>query len=339
MTEKPLLSVIVPVSNGKEIIGPCLRALRAQEGFNPGEIELIVVDDGSGDGSAEAASGLADRIIRLKQNQGAATARNRGAREARAELLVFVDADVFLEPRALHHLSRLFEARPGLSAAVGRYTEKPAAQGLIAVYHNSFTRFHHDLSEKEIDWFWGALGAVRKRAFWGSGGFNELYRGASAEDMELGRTMAGLGHVIAYCPQAQGAHAHHFTLANMLENDYKKAVLGTKLRLLDLLPRRAPGFAGPANVVSAILAPAFFLVLAASLSNPGALRDAALMAFALLLLNLRFYRYLARGLTRLSLLLAVLLHWLDLSILLLGAAGGALGWLIRRTPYGRPGWI
>jgi GT2 family glycosyltransferase len=252
---------------------------------------------------------------------------------------VFVDADVVLEPAALGRVLALFADRPGLSAAVGRYSQRPAAPGLIAQYHNSFTRFHHDLSARQIDWFWGALGAVRKNAFWTAGGFNELYRGASAEDMEFGRTLAGLGHLILYCPEVEGAHAHRFTLWTMMRNDYKKAVLGTKLRLLDRLPRRAPGFANIASVISAVLAPALFLALALCPAAPGHRAVPLYILIALLVLNARFYRFLAQYLKGPRILLALPLHWLQLTIMLLGAAAGTIGYLLRRSPYGRPGWI
>ena len=180
---QPRFSVIVPVFNGGGLLRECLSAIRAQEGLPAGEVEVIVVDDGSTDGSAEnfgAGEGartpngkLCDQLIRLSENHGAAFARNRGAQAARADILVFVDADVFLAPDALARLKEFFAKHPEAAAAVGRYTERPAAAGLISAYHNAFTRFHHDLSPREMDWFWGALGAVKKSAFLAVGGFDE----------------------------------------------------------------------------------------------------------------------------------------------------------------------
>ena len=335
----PLVSVIVPVYNARALLLPCLSAIRLQEGIGPGEMEVIVVDDGSSDYSPLAAAGLCDRLIRLEHNSGAAAARNRGAREARGSILVFVDVDVFLEPRALMSLRRAFETRPEIAAAVGRYTARPAAKSLVSVYHNAFTRYHHDLAPREIDWFWGALGAARRDAFFAAGGFDERYRGASAEDMELGAALSRKGYRIVYCPEAEGAHAHPFTLARMFENDYKKAALGVKLKLRGRLPRGAPGFANPRNVLAALLAPVWLVSLFLALFHPGALAATILAAAGLALLNLPFYRRLASSLSGAKIVGGVLLHWLQLIAILAGAGAGLMGHLLGRSPYGRPGWI
>ncbi len=339
----PLISVIVPVYNGREVLGPCLAAIRAQEGIARKEVELIVVDDGSSDGGADAAAGLADRVIRLEENRGAAAARNRGAREARADVVVFVDADVFLEKDALAAISKLFQERPDISAAVGRYAELPARPGLVNLYHNLFTNYHHDLSPEEIDWFWGAIGAVRKEALFAVGGFDERYQGASAEDMELGLALAAAGHKILFRPEIQGAHGHEFTLKKMLVNDYKKAVLGTKLRLRGRLPRRAPRFARPGNVMPPILvmaAPFFYLF---AIFGPAILGIFSLMmsfisVYMIFALNLDFYKHLGDRLQN-EFHRGMFIHWLQAAIMLLGAAAGTIGYLLRRSPYGRPGWI
>jgi len=335
MTE-PRISVIVPAFNARDTIADCLAAIRAQVRLEPGELELIVVDDGSTDGSAEAASGLADKVIRLESNRGAAAARNRGAGEARGNLLVFVDADVYLEPNALSLFKRLFEERPAISAAVGRYTERPAAPGLVNFYHNAFTRFHHDLSPPEIDWFWGALSAVKKDAFERAGGFDERYQGASAEDMEFGGALVRAGFRIVYFPPAAGAHAHDFGFFDMLANDYKKAALGMKLMLLGRLPGRAPSFASAENV----------LVLAFLLTLPAVIFVLPWFAIVLYLLVwflcfrcwMPFNSRLARDFKGVNIALQFGLYFSQLPAILAGAVAGAVGLLLGRSPFGKPGW-
>jgi glycosyltransferase involved in cell wall biosynthesis len=64
---------------------------------------VIVVDDGSTDDTAKIAEEMGTRVIGLEQTMGPALARNRGAEEAKGEVLVFIDADVFVKPE----LSRL----------------------------------------------------------------------------------------------------------------------------------------------------------------------------------------------------------------------------------------
>lgn len=335
---RPLLSVIVPLYNSRTMIDRTLAAIRGQRGFAPGDLEIIVVDDGSRDGGGEAASSLADLVLR-QPNLGAAAARNRGATSARADLFAFVDADVVLQPGALYTLYRALADAPSLSAAVGRYAERPAVPGFVSLYHNAFTRHHHDLSEREIDWFWGALGIVRREAFWAAGGFDERYRGASAEDMELGLALSHAGYGIAYCPDAEGAHAHPFTLAGMLVNDYKKAVLGMKLRRAGRLPRRAPRFASAENLASSVLLPILIAIVALATSRPESFAYALPVAVALTVVNHQYYRFLGRFFPGPALGAAILLHWLQLLVILAGATAGAVGHLLGRESYGRPGWI
>ena len=105
-----LVSVVIPLHNAAWTIGATLASVRAQ---THSALEIIVVDDGSTDSSAAvvAAHAADDRRIRLfrQANAGVAAARNRGAAEARADYLAFVDADdlwapnkIALQLRALH---------------------------------------------------------------------------------------------------------------------------------------------------------------------------------------------------------------------------------------------
>jgi glycosyltransferase involved in cell wall biosynthesis len=92
--ETPLVSVVVPVWDGERFLGECLEGLVAQE--HPA-IEVVVVDDGSTDGSADLAESFADRIERLqvlrRPHEGLAPTRNAGVAAATGELLAFCDAD------------------------------------------------------------------------------------------------------------------------------------------------------------------------------------------------------------------------------------------------------
>ena len=98
-----LVSVVVPAFNAEATIDETLRSVRAQTHFN---LEILVVDDGSNDRTAEiaAAHALIDNRVRLirQPNAGVASARNRGVSEAGADLLAFVDADDLWGPDKIH---------------------------------------------------------------------------------------------------------------------------------------------------------------------------------------------------------------------------------------------
>lgn len=104
---KPLthFSVIVPVYNGAETLEACLTALTGQD-YPRERFEVIVVDDGSTDETAQIAAMFSVRLISLGSNQGRIVARNTGAQAARFETLVFNDARVIPGSQLLVQVNR-----------------------------------------------------------------------------------------------------------------------------------------------------------------------------------------------------------------------------------------
>jgi glycosyltransferase involved in cell wall biosynthesis len=107
----PEVSVVVPLYNKASYILRCLESIRRQSFDN---FEVIVVDDGSTDGSGSLAAELRDaRFTLLRQeNRGSGAARNRGIRESRAELIAFLDADDAWEPGFLETIAELAKCYP-----------------------------------------------------------------------------------------------------------------------------------------------------------------------------------------------------------------------------------
>lgn len=84
-------SVIIPCYNRRDLIGDAIRSALEQ---TCAPAEIIVVDDGSSDGSADVAAGFGSKVHMIRQaNAGAAAARNRGIREAKSEWIAFLDSD------------------------------------------------------------------------------------------------------------------------------------------------------------------------------------------------------------------------------------------------------
>lgn len=105
MSNKPLISVIVPLYNAERSIGRCIDSILAQT-FR--EWELIVIDDGSRDGGGSICDhyALSDGRIRVihKPNEGVAATRMRGIEEAQGDYSIQVDADDWVEPTMLEEL-------------------------------------------------------------------------------------------------------------------------------------------------------------------------------------------------------------------------------------------
>lgn len=229
------LSVIVPVRDGARFLESSLPALAATL---PEAAELIVSDDGSSDGSAEVASRLGARVVRSATSTGPAAARNRAAREAAGDVLVFVDADCRVHGDTLARLTAPLEDT-AIAASFGSYDAEPAARSWISLYKNLAHHFVHQRSSREASTFWAACGAVRTTAFRAVGGFDVSYVRPSIEDIELGYRLRRGGHRIRLTTDAQVTHLKRWTLLGFLATDLRdRAVPWARLwRAGHALPR------------------------------------------------------------------------------------------------------
>jgi glycosyltransferase involved in cell wall biosynthesis len=201
------ISVIVPAYNAEAILGHCLRALQAQT-MPPAEI--IVVDDGSSDATAEIASGLGVRVIR-QANAGPAAARNAGARAARGDVLLFTDADCAPAPDWVQRMAAPF-ADPTVAGAKGVYLtaqSEPVARFVQLEYQDKYDRMR---GQERIDFIDTYSAAYRRDVFLESGGFDAAFPTASVEDQEFSFRLARAGHRLVFAPDACVAHLHDRTL-------------------------------------------------------------------------------------------------------------------------------
>lgn len=108
--DNPLLSIILPCYNEEDVLQNCLDCIKKQTYL---KYEIIIIDDGSADSSAEIIKNFINnnKIIRIKllkgQHQGPGTARNIGASQAKGKILVFIDADVHIKEDYLEGITKL----------------------------------------------------------------------------------------------------------------------------------------------------------------------------------------------------------------------------------------
>jgi glycosyltransferase involved in cell wall biosynthesis len=113
---RPLISCIVPVFNGEKYLAEALNSILAQ---TYRELEIIVVDDGSTDGTPAVAERYGNQIRCVTQNNaGAAVARNLGVGAARGEFVAFLDSDDLWCPEKLQRQMERFDARPELDLSL-----------------------------------------------------------------------------------------------------------------------------------------------------------------------------------------------------------------------------
>lgn len=143
MQNKPVVSIVIPTFNRKRFVCEAIDSCLAQTYQN---IEIIVIDDGSTDGSAEHLQNLYGERIRLmrQRNQGPAIARNRGIWAARGEFTHFLDADDQLLPRKIATCLRLFRQRRDIDV-VHTYYQFVASDGQTPIKTTPFPRFSHDI--------------------------------------------------------------------------------------------------------------------------------------------------------------------------------------------------
>lgn len=183
------------------------------------DFELLVVDDGSTDGSRELAAALGVSTLWSGGRRGAGPARNVGVQEARAPILVFLDADVVMHEDALVRIAAAFEADPGLAAVMGSYDDTPSAPGLVSRFRNLIHAHFHHHAASEASTFWTGLGAVRRPVFETVGGFSPS---EILEDVEFGVRLKAAGHRILLDPAIQGTHLKDWTLVSMVKTDLFK---------------------------------------------------------------------------------------------------------------------
>lgn len=294
---KPPLSVVIPVRNGGADFERCLQGLRDS---SRRDFELIVIDDGSSDGSGDEAARQGARLIRHDVPRGPAASRNEGVELAQAANIFFIDADVVVHRDAVANVINRFDAEPDLSAFFGSYDDRPAAPGGVSQFRNLLHHYVHQQGDFVADarpahTFWTGCGAIRREAFLSVGGFDpRLYRRPAIEDIELGYRLTRSGRRIALVRDLQTSHLKRWTLRSMVYTDIFQRGVPWMLLLLRSKTRESDLNVSPAQRLSVIATGTLCLALAAALVLPEALAIGAAALAAITVLNAGFYRFLAQ---------------------------------------------
>ncbi|MFI6949922.1 bifunctional polysaccharide deacetylase/glycosyltransferase family 2 protein [Streptomyces sp. NPDC050422] len=196
------VSVIVPAYNEKECIAHTLNSLASST--HP--IEIVVVDDGSTDGTAEIAESLGLPNVRVvrQENAGKSAALNSGVRQARYDIVVMMDGDTVFEPDTVHRLVQPF-GDPEVGAVAGnakvgnRNTIIGAWQHIEYVMGFNLDRRMYDLL-RCMPTIPGAIGAFRREAVLEVGGMSE---DTLAEDTDITIALHRSGRRVVYAEHAR----------------------------------------------------------------------------------------------------------------------------------------
>jgi len=325
----PLMSIVIPVKNGAATLESCLRSIKRSYYKN---FEVIVVDDHSTDGTVEIATQHHCTVLAAEEGSGANNARNFGARQAKGEILVFLDSDIVVARETLLGIVETLED-PFTDAVVGIYTAKHRHETFVSQYKNLWVRYSYIKSPPAIDWLFGAISGIKRPVFEKLGGFNTaLLARHGHDDIELGKRFAQAKLNIVLNMEIEVEHLKHYTLLSFIKNEFHRSVgfaeLATKFGETTQSLKRGFVNVYPVFVLSTLFSLLVLGVAAATLL--GWLSDWYLIgaAAAYLLLNLRFLNYLEQVRGLFAMLVMVPFLFIDHLVCLVGSVVGVWkGWL------------
>ena len=206
------VSLYIPCYNARRYLKECLEGVLRQTCKID---EILVIDDGSTDGSLAIARNYPVRVIRHNRNKGLAAVRNTAFKESRNDLVAALDADCLADPEWLEGLMRCFDNKDIVGAG-GRLLEKNTA-GLADKWR---------LAHMKQDWgndvvydplfLYGNNSVLRKSAVKKAGFYNERFK-SNYEDIDLSSRIYACGSRMVYQPAALVEHLRQDTLRSILK--------------------------------------------------------------------------------------------------------------------------
>lgn len=203
------ITAAIPCYNGAAYVGRAIESLLAQT--RPAD-EILVVDDGSSDETADIVRRYPVVLIQHGRNRGLAAARNTALAKARGEILVFTDADTFADPDCLGEL---------LSGYADLQVAGVGGQGIEANIHSLADRWRrahasqsHGEVPKDVPFLYGLCMSFRRPVLEQIGGFDPGFR-TNGEDMDIGLRLGAGGFRLRYAPGAKVYHQRTDDLASL----------------------------------------------------------------------------------------------------------------------------
>lgn len=266
------LTVVIPTFNRRRVLEETLRRIRDQR--TACAYEVVVVDDGSTDGSASSARQIAagSRIpihILEQPNSGPATARNRGIAAANGRVILFLGDDMWpredlVERHVAFHRTNTGPEAALLGQVVWASEATPSAlmEWLTSAGIQFSYQFIEDPRAVPPDFFYTSNVSVKTALVRSHGGFDETFPDAALEDTELGLRLGAAGMRLVYESNAIAEHYHPVDLPGTLD---RLAKVGRSARLLvarfpnwQWLPAwHAPLHRGPRTLAKEALLTAF----------------------------------------------------------------------------------
>ncbi len=226
------VSVVIPAYQAAKTISSCLDALHDQDVDQP--FEIIVVDDGSKDGTTDLVEKSCAHAIRHPQSKGPSAARNSGIKAANGEIICFTDADCMPKKDWVRQMLVPFED-PEIVGAKGVYRTKQ--KEIVARFVQIEYEDKYDLlrTQDNINFIDTYSAAYRKEILLANGGFDEQV--FFVEDQELSFRLASRGYQMMFQPAATVYHLHSDSISSYLRKKFMNGYW--KAQILRRFPGRA----------------------------------------------------------------------------------------------------
>lgn len=212
------VSVVIPAYNAAATIGECMTALDRQS-IPRTEYEVIVVDDGSTDATADIAARHGALVLK-QPNSGPAVARNKGIAAALGAIVLFTDADCAPAADWIQQMiAPLVDSR--ISGVKGVYRTRQANLAARFIQIEYEDRYDYTACSEYVDFVDTYAAGYRRDALLDSGGFDTHFPFASVEDQELSFRLAEAGHKMVFNPQAIVYHRHPESWRRYAQRKYK----------------------------------------------------------------------------------------------------------------------
>lgn len=227
------ISVVIPTYNREPILKKCLLALENQR-FTDNKVEkyeIVVVDDGSTDGTLEWLYGQKESLPRVRileqDHGGPAIARNLGVERALGETIIFIDSDLVVTENFLQaHADALFEGERKLGS------DRLFTYGAVINTCNfeNPTSEPYKITDFSAAYFATGNVAIARKWLIEAGLFDTGFQLYGWEDLELGVRLKKLGLKLIKCPEAVGYHWHPpFALSqipNLIDKEIQRGRMG-----------------------------------------------------------------------------------------------------------------
>lgn len=226
----PSVTVIIPTKDRQSDIAECLESVFSQT-YPRHKMEVIVIDDGSKDGTGDIAGMFPCKLLSHRKSRGQSYCRNLGAGKANGEILAFLDSDCVAGTTWLKEIAAYF--RWDSVGAVGGFVEGHYMESPLDRYEkvcsplNMGKRVLYDTEAESTFYVPSCNILVRRKAFLETGGFNDNMD--LGEDVDFCWRLRKRGYTLLYVPEGSVDHKHRNSLPMFLK---RRADYGTSEAIL-----------------------------------------------------------------------------------------------------------